>query len=57
MGVKDHKSTRSNNWAIRMIYEIPSLRPLLKPSSWAVLFPQRKIKTEEELKIEFIPEA
>jgi len=36
-----------------MIYEIPSLRPLLKPSSWAVLFPQRKIKTEEELKIEY----
>ena len=56
MGIKDHKPTRAggrSNWAIHMIQEIPSLRPLLKPSSWTVLFPPRKIKTTEELNNEY----
>ena len=56
MGIKDHKPTRAggrSNWAIHMIQEIPSLRPLLKPSSWTVLFPLRQIKTTEELNIEY----
>ena len=55
ISLKDHPSrSMHNDWAIKMIQKIPSLSPLLKPSSWSVLFPPRKKipVTEEELKKE-----
>ena len=43
-----HAATQNNDWAVKMIRKIPSLRPLLKPSSWTILFPPRVVKTREQ---------
>ena len=56
VSLNDHRTTQTkkqNDWAIKMITKIPSLQPLLKPSSWTILFPtsekNQQLQAEQEM--------